>query len=437
MSNLAFVLILLVLALFAWAWSRRRAMFLYPSTWILLLSTLLYMLPALLFSEEIADMSPYANNSLLYCSAFVVGALLLKLAVGAPLALSRVLESPAKRRSSSITGHALLGVLGVLAAITLWYLLNVPLQSTGLYGVLFDPEHSAQMREESLKLLGNPALQYAYLIGFTALSPLAFTLLLARSAELSGSGRWKLVIPVMAFLAFYLLLTGARVGLVNLAVAGVAYAFLRNRMSLGYKPLLLAGVALFAVPMLISFLREQGRNEATVLEYVDAIGERIFLLPMLISGWFVEYADTRGQAGLLAAIGVGENINWSNLIALEFLDRKEAVTIETVTTPTAFMFSNYLYFGWLGLVPSWIALRLIDLPADWAMRAVPALRTPLLAALMFFSVIFVQSGFGVAWISHGYLLLAVIVWMATPMARLASGTDDHRGGRKSAEQGAR
>lgn len=437
MRNLAFVLILLVLVLFAWAWARRRAVFLYPSTWILLLSTLLYMLPALLFSEEIADMSPYADTALLYCSVFVAGGLLLKLAVREPLVLSRVLESPAKRRSSSIIGYALLGVLGVLGVITLWYLLNVPLQSTGLYGVLFDPEHSAQLREESLKLLDNAALRYAYLIGFSALSPLAFTLLLARAGELTGSGRWMLVLPVLVFLAFYLLLTGARVGLVNLAVAGVMYAFLHNRMTFGLKSLLLAGAILFAVPMLMSFLREQGRNEATVLEYLDAVGERIFLLPMLISGWFVEYADTRGPAGLLAAIGLGENINWSNLIALEFLDRKEAVTIESVTTPTAFMFSNYLYFGWLGLVPSWIALRLSDLPADWTMRAVPALRTPLLAALMFFSVIFVQSGFGVAWISHGYLLLAVIVWMATPMARLASGTDDHRGGRKSAEQGAR
>jgi len=418
MPNPAFVLVLLVVALFAWAWTRRREVFLYPATWILLFSTLLYMMPTLLFQEEITDMSPYTNIALLYCFAFVVGGLVMKLVVRAPLVLSRVPELPAKRRMSSITGRALLGVLGILGVINLYYLLNVPMESTGLYGVLFDPEHAAQLREESLKLLDNSALQYAYLIGFSALSPLAFALLLARAGELSGSRRWALMVLVLAFLAFYLLLTGARVGLVNLAVAGVMYAFLRKRMTLGLKPLLLAGVILFVVPMLMSFLREQGRNEASALEYVEAIGERIFLLPMLISGWFVEYADTRGPIGLLAAIGLGENINWSNLIALEFLDRKEAVTIETVTTPTAFMFSNYLYFGWLGLLPSWIALYLIDLPVDWARRAEPALRVPLLATLMYFSVIFVQSGFGVAWSSHGYLLLAGIAWVAIRRAEM-------------------
>ena len=430
MQNHAVTFIPYVVVLFAWAWVRSRAVFLYPSTWVLLLSTLIYMLPTLLFWDEIADMSPYTNTAVLYCSVFVFGGLMLKLSVYAPLALSPEQETPATRQRSSITGHALLGVLGVLGAIILWYLLNVPLQSTGLYGVLFDPEHSAQLREESLKLLGNPALQYAYLIGFSALSPLAFTLLLARTDEWAGAGRWKLVLPVLVFLAFYLLLTGARVGLVNLAVAGGGYAFLHKRMTFGIKPLLLGGAILFAAPMLISFLREQGRNEATVLAYVEAVGERIFLLPMLISGWFVEYADTRGLAGLLAALGLGEKINWSNLIALEFIGRREAVTIETVTTPTAFMFSNYLYFGWFGLVPSWIALCLIDLPVDWARRADPALRMPLLATLMYFSVIFVQSGFGVTWISHGYLLLAVIAWMA----RWAHGTDERRAGLKSEEQ---
>jgi len=382
----------------------------------------LYTLPALFYPEEIADISPNANTAALYCLVFTVGGLVLRLAVRTPLIMSQVLESPARQPIKSIPGRWLWRVLFVQGLITLWYLLKVPLQSTGLYGIFFDPEHAAQFREESLKLLDNPTLQYAYLVGFSALSPLAFALLLARASELSRSRRWGLMVPVLAFLTFYMLLTGARVGLVNLAVAGLMYAILRRRMTLGLKPLLLAGIILFMVPMLLSFLRERGRYEASALEYAEAIGERIFLLPMLISGWFVEYADTRGPIGLLAAIGLGESINWSNLIALEFLDRKEPVTIETVTTPTAFMFSNYLYFGWLGLLPSWIGLYLIDLPVDWARRAEASLRLPLLATMMYFSVIFVQSGFGVTWISHGYMSVAVIAWVAackgvTPTAR--------------------
>jgi hypothetical protein len=99
-------------------------------------------------------------------------------------------------------------------------------------------------------------------------------------------------------------------------------------------------------------------------------------------------------------MGLGENINWSNLIALEYLGRKEELTIDTVTTPTSFFFSNYLYFGWAGLFPSLLALRIIDLPMGQLRRIDPHLRLPLAATLLFYSVVFVQSG-----LSHGYLLL--------------------------------
>jgi len=244
--------------------------------------------------------------------------------------------------------------------------------------------------------------------------------LLARARYVHGAHRWLLLAGVPLFLAFYLLITGARVGLVNLVVVASLFLLVRNRLQVRLKALLIGLVIAFAIPIVMSMLREQGRNEATLFEYIEAIGERVFLLPLLISGWFVEYADTRGPAGLLAAIGLGEKINWSNLIALEFLERREAVTVESVTTPTAFFFSNYLYFGWLGLLPSLVALRFIDLPVGQLRRLARPLRLPLVATLMFFSVIFVQSGFGVTLATHGYLLLMLLVLWAARTRRLSS-----------------
>ncbi len=405
------------LVLFIWTWQRRRRLFLLPSTWVMLLSALVYVVPALVFLDDVEDLSPYATTALAYCSVFVALGLSANMMFARPPKPEMLLPGPDGSRASdrAVTRRALRWVLAVLGLITLWYLMNVPLQSTGLWGVLFDPGNAAQLREESLKLLDSRMLQYLYLIGFSALSPLAFTLLVSRASDLRGLQRWRLVLPVGAFLAFYLLLTGARVGLVNLAVAGVLYAFLRKRMRLGLKPAVGALVVLLAVPMLLSFLREQGRNEATAFEYAEAIGERIFLLPLLISGWFVEYAQTHGPVGLLAAMGLGDKIDWTNLIALEYLGRKDAVTIETVTTPTAFFFSNFLYFGWLGLVPSLLALQIIDLPIRRVSQLAPSLRLPMAATLLYFSVIFVQSGFGVTLTSHGYLLLILLVLMV-PLA---------------------
>lgn len=411
MLTVAVALFALTSLLFASAWLRRRDTFLYPSTWILLLTTLIYIAPAAVFMREVQDMSPYTVTALLYSSIFVVVGMtlnLLRRRLRLDGALGSAVQVPSRRHNH--VGRALRMALVGLACITAAYLLYVPLSSTGLYGVLFDPENSAQLREESLKLLNNAALQYLYLIGFSALSPLAFALTLARAEELHGWQRWALLLSVSLFLAFYLLITGARVGLVNLTVCGLLYAFFHGGMKLGLKPLIVGVAVIFGVPILMSVLREQGRNEATMFEYVEAIGERIFLLPLLISGWFVEFAETRGYVGLLAAVGMGEQINWSNMIALEFLDRKEAVTIESVSTPTAFIFTNYLYVGWLGLLPAWVALRVIDWPVGRLHRVAPVLRRPILVTLVFFSVIFVQSAFGVVLISHGYLLLMGVVW---------------------------
>lgn len=411
------------LLLFAWVWFRRRRLFLLPSTWTLLLSLLIYVVPAVAFFDEIENLSPFATTALTYCSVIILLGLSISTISARPPALSTILPEPPPNtaRERSAIRKSLRVVILLLALITIWYLLKVPPRSTGLYGVLFDPQNAAQLREESLKLLDSRVLQYVYLIGFSTLSPLAFTLLLSRSAELRGLRRWRLFVPVALFITGYLLLTGARVGLVNLAVAGVLYAFVLHGLRVGLKPLLGAAVILLAVPMLLSFLREQGRNEATVLEYVEAIGERIFLLPLLISGWFVEYAQTNGPIGIAAALGVGESTNWSNVIALEFLGRKEAVTIETVTTPTAFFFSNFLYFGWFGVLPSLVALQVIDLPVRFVRGLPRPLRLPLTASMLYFAVIFVQSGFGVTFISHGYLLLTllVITWgaFARPVIR--------------------
>lgn len=403
-----------VLAMLGWVWLRQRHVFLMPSTWVLLLSALFYMLPALVFIDEISELSPFTWTATIYCTAFVGTGLLINVASPAP-ALSRRPWSgraEAGHREQRRVGRHLAAVLAILAVITLWYLTQVPLSSTGLFGLLLDPENYAQMREESLKLIDSVALQYAYLIGFSCLSPLAFALLLERVAALGIVRGLVLATAVMVFLSFYLLLTGARVGLINLAVVGLFYALLTNRMRIGWKTLALAVVVAWLAPVALSMIRERGRTDAGVLEFVVAIGDRIFLLPLLISGWFVEFAETRGHSGLAGALGLGQQTDWTNEIALEFLGRREDVTIETVAAPSSFFFTNYLYFGWLGLLPSVIALKLMDWPVRYLSKLPDALMRPLAATILYFSVIFVRAGFGVTLVSHGYVVLVLIVLLA-------------------------
>jgi hypothetical protein len=405
----------LVIAMLGWAWLRQRQLFLLPSTWVLLLSALFYMLPALLFVDQIADLSPYTWTAMGYCTVFVGSGLLLNMVLPTPAWADRqwTVRGRTSPRDARRVGAYLAAILALLALVTLWYLAYVPIASTGLYGLLVDPEHSGQLREESLKLLDSVALRYGYLVGFSCLSPLAFALWLERSASITRGKQFVLGSAVFAFLAFYLLLTGARVGLVNLAAVGLLYTVVANRLRIGWKSLAVALLVIWLVPVVLSILREQGRNEANVFQYATAVGDRIFLIPLLISGWYVEWAETHGHAGLAAALGIGPAAEWSSAIALEFLGRRNDITIESVTAPSSFFFANYLYFGWLGLLPSIVALKIIDLPVALLGRLPDSLARPLLATLLYFSLIYVRAAFGVTLLSHGYLLLTLIVAFAS------------------------
>lgn len=410
MGSTTALMIMTSVAIFIWAWLRKRAVFMFPSTWILLISALLYMFPALIFAEEINELSPYTHTALSYCSTFVLVAMFINIFRPVPTIESFFSDAPRAGVMTIGPAAALRATVWVLGLLTLWYLAYVPLRQTGLYGVLFDPENSVQLREESLKLIGNVALHYAYLMGFSFLCPLAFALLLAPAPTIPQPARFLRFASILLFLAFYVMLTGARVGLVNLAVVGAFYAMTRNGMRMPARAAVLLVLVVFLVPMAVSFLREQGRNEATAVEYLFSIGERIFLLPLLISGWFVEYAETHGYAGFRAAIGLGPSVDWTNLIALEFLGRRDAITIESVTTPSAFYYTYFIYFGWFGLVPAWLSLFALDAPVQWIRNGSRELRVPLLATCLFFSIVYVQTSFGTATVSHGYVLFAILTW---------------------------
>lgn len=432
MHILATIFNVLALSLLCWMCWRWRSVYLLPSTWVLLLSAIFYMLPSLIFSQEIEDVSPYTWDAVFYCSTFVCVGTLINLYGAKKLAHQSEFESaavPLPIREAMVSGYLKLIILAI-GLIMAWYLLVVPLTSTGLYGLLVDPDHYAQLREDSLKLLDNPPLQYAYLIGFSCLSPLAFSLLLERTRLTRGVRCWVPAVLGSLFLCFYILLTGARVGIINFVIIGLLYVFLRNGMRFNWKTLVL-GVCVFIVPITLSMMREAGRNDATTLfDYLKAIGDRIFLLPLLISGWYVEFAETRGYVGFLAAMGLNVQPDWTNVIALEFLDRKESVTIESVTTPTSFIFSNYLYLGWLGLVPSLLALRFIDIPILYLRGLPEVLKVPFFITALYFATVFIRAGFGVTVLSHGYIVL-IILWK---LISVSSGST-HRAGVKNSPYG--
>jgi len=382
-------------------WYSARAAFLRPSGVLLGLTFVLFLLPHVFYVDRIADLTGFGDVAFLYTAVFALGNLLL---VCCTLPYRAIVTQGAATDVSVRFKQLFLGTVVALGLILLVYFYFVPWTSTGLYALLFDSDNATLAREDSLKLLPLPWLQYLYLVGFSTLAPLVVACAIEMRFIQKDVSNVFLVL-VAALVSLYLLITGARIGIANMVLVGFAWIVIRRGMRVHLHEFALFGVLFLAVPILMSVVRE-GVSEPDYLEYLEAVAERIFLLPTAITGWYVEYTNDFGFVNFFANGG-----NLSNEVALQYLTRHERIGADSVTTPTAYFIQNFAYFGWFGLIPSWIGLVLIDMPAQLAARLPAMFRRPLLAVLLYFSIILMQSGFGTTMISHGYFFLSLLIFV--------------------------
>jgi len=393
-------------------WFSHRTLFLKPSISLLSLSLATLLWPHMLMRETVREYTAFGDETFLYLVAFVLGGLLISNSLAyldgsmrrSNLNFQSKPGDPSGlKMAESVHTYGLI----LIVLVTVIYLIHVPPTQTGLYAIFFDPENSGTAREHSLKLLDAVFLKYLYLITYSLVAPLVFVIGL-NLYFFRKPAHWFLLIAEGILVCLFLMLTGARAGLAYLAIVWLALVIIRRGLTFKIVEVVLALGFFLAFPAILSQMREGG-GDGGLFTYVGLILDRVFLLPTIISAWFLEFANTYGFGGWDAVLGRGGQGNLYNEVALEYTERYEPIRDNAITAPSAYFIQNLYTFGWLGLIPSWAGLILMDWPAARIRNLVAPLKAPFYAMAVFYPLFFLQSGYGVVWVTNGYLFFAMLI----------------------------
>jgi hypothetical protein len=343
--------------------------------------------------------------------------------------------------SPKVIQRVMLILGGCIVVFLAYYLRTVPFSSTGLHAILFNPTESTLAREESLKLIDNPIVQYGYGLTSSAAAPLLAVILTI--SLLKKVKHWRLTgallnATAILGLLFVVSLTGARIYAAVVLLAVVFALWLKNGLPIRPVPLALAGVVVLIIPVLLSLLRQGAElNASSFLYYLTTggMGRRVFVVPTMVGMWYVDYTQTQGFVGvagipkLASLLGV-EPVIIQNIIGLKYMGTR----IESVHATVGYVFAYFAYFGPLSLALSLIGLWLLDLMLLGYRRLGDSLLLPCVAAVSVSCSRFVGSDYTTVLITHGFLISFVValvvdrasrVVITSASARTAQGTVGH------------
>jgi len=304
--------------------------------------------------------------------------------------------------------------LGTL--IVFFYLLRVPFSSTGLFAIFVDPMGSAEAREQSLKLLNEPALKYAFSFFKTVFAPMLAVL---STVYLMQSFKKLRLVRVLAagvtliYIISAVSLPGARKPAALIVFAVFWALFLVKRMKVRPVYVLLTVFLVVLLPVLLTVFREG--QELNLLQFADYLSgpvlERIFYIPMEVGLWHVHYAQKFGLIGIagipkLAELFAVEPVNVMNLIYTKYT----FFDLSSGFANTSYVFSYYSFFGLISLIFSCVLLWLLDLGLLVFDRMKNSgLILAGIAALTSSSISFVAIDYTIGLITNGFLVILIVV----------------------------
>lgn len=157
----------------------------------------------------------------------------------------------ARQGSRSWSVRVTLVALWTIALIVVgWYLTNVPLDQTGLYVIISNPAAAALAREDSLKLLDNRLLAYAYLTLGSAICPAIAALSLRLAAAAARDRR-----VLLSLVATFSILAAIAMGSLSGARSVPARILLVAMLALWFEGgMRIRPVRLAAIPVFLSLL---------------------------------------------------------------------------------------------------------------------------------------------------------------------------------------
>ncbi len=251
--------------------------------------------------------------------------------------------------------------------VTLWYLSYVPISKTGLFSIFFDPMSSDQAREESLKLIPNVQLKYAFTFLQSTFSPL-LAVLTTLFIVYSFKRKFMVHVAFGIILLFGVLISvslpGARAPAAVVILSIIWAFFLKKGMAIQPLQIIIAFVVVLLVPIMLTILGSGHEISFSIfLQYLtDSIFYRVFADPMITALWHIQYVQQSGYFGIAAIPKLAylcglDPINVANLIHLEHFP--DAAT--SGLSNTCYVFSYYSYFGFSSIVFSLFGLWFLDL----------------------------------------------------------------------------
>lgn len=253
----------------------------------------------------------------------------------------------------------LLICLIIFTTIVGWYLFSVGWQNTGLHAIVTGSGDAKQAREDSLKLLTNDTVRYAYSMGRASISYILGYILavdLVRSLKRHNYPRAAIVLMAYFVVLISVMLPGARSPAAKLVLTTIFTYYLSTGFKLNpIKVFLIVALSLFG-PSMISLLREnQPITPSNISHYYFDIVDRTAGRSVQDNIWMTSYVQTHGHFGnsgipLVARFTDDEPVNVFNIVGLHFVPNAS----KSISANTAFPTVNYACYGsnaiWLSLV---------------------------------------------------------------------------------------
>ena len=249
-----------------------------------------------------------------------------------------------------------------IVAITMSYLVIIPLGKTGLYAAFFNPEAYIEMRQKGMQEIDNIGLRYGFALLSTVLAPMLAVLLwlkLTSTHRLFYKVRFAFVVLLLLIAVS---LYGARGPAVIVLLVLLYALFLRSRFPIDPIKIGLAIGLVLCVPSLIVWaFRGEGMSLAMFIEAYISILDRVFGRNIVAGVWTIDYAQKVGYFGIagiskLAALLGYEPVNAFNVIAL--YHRPDSFS--TLSATSSFIFAYYSYFGLAAFLPCLFLTLLLD-----------------------------------------------------------------------------
>jgi hypothetical protein len=312
----------------------------------------------------------------------------------------------------------------LLVSIVGLYLLYVPLTRTGLWAILFSPDQSDQLREEGMKLLGNPVVQYSYACLCWSIAPLLCAVLTVDALTAVREKKYSRLLSAALWILGASLasgLPGTRIGIFVPLAAAIGALLLVRRLRLRFSVICWAVALFFVIPTMLTVMRNGAVMDIDRLEFylMESIVPRVFSGPVKTTYWHMEYVQNYGFFGvagipkLARLLGI-ESVDVPNVIGLHNMGN----AISSVSCVTSYVFAFYACFGLASLPLSWVGLALVDWIIATAARHVPShLVAPFFAAILLSSAKFVDTSYLTVFVSDGLLCTIALCAMLLPPAR--------------------